>query len=120
MSILGFLFKPKRKMAKENAKHIRVGKYTLTSHAQNRIVDKTRRMGKFDVLDNLFTKPNVRTKVKFDKWNRPSYNRIGKKITTSINPQNSNVVSCRPVSKQEIKRYGLKNIGKRGKNKYVK
>ena len=120
MSILGFLFKPKSEMAKEDTKHVRVGKYTLTSHAQNRIVDKTRKMSKGDVLDNLFTKPNVKTKVKFDKLNRPSYNRIGKKITTSINPQNSNVVSCRPVSKQEVKQYGLKNIGKRGKNKYVK
>ena len=120
MSILGFLFKPKSEMAKDDTKHVRVGKYILTSHAQNRIVDKTRKMSKGDVLDNLFTKPNVKTKVKFDKLNRPSYNRIGKKITTSINPQNSNVVSCRPVSKQEVKQYRLKNIGKRGKNKYVK
>jgi hypothetical protein len=120
MSIIGFLFKPKREMAKPNTKHVMVGKYTLTSHAQNRIVDKTRKMSKGDVLDNLFTRPNAKTKVKFDKLNRPSYNRIGKKITTSINPQNSNVVSCRLVSKQEVQRYGLKNIGKRGKNKYVK
>ena len=84
MSILGFLFKQKAEMAKKDTRHIRVGKYTLTSHAQNRIVDKTRKMEKFDVLDNLFTKPNVKTNVKFDELNRPSYNRIGKKITTSI------------------------------------
>ena len=120
MSILGFLFKSKKEMAKGNTKHIKVGKYTLTSHAQNRIVDKTRKMDKVDVLDNLFTKPNVKTNVKFDELGRPSYNRIGKRITTSINPQNQNVVSCRPVSKREIKKHSLKNIGKRGKKKYVK
>ena len=120
MSILVFLFKSKKEMAKETTRHIKVGKYTLTSHAQNRIVDKTRKMSKTDVIDNLFTKPNVKTCVKLDGSGRPSYNRIGKRITTSINPKNHNVVSCRPVSKQDIKKFDLKNIGKRGKNKYVK
>ena len=120
MSILGFLFKSKKEMSKITTKHVKVGKYTLTSHAQNRIVDKTRKMSKIDVIDNLFTKPNAKTNVKLDESERPSYNRIGKRITTSINPKNHNVVSCRPISKQEIKKFDLQNVGKRGKNKYVK
>lgn len=121
MSILGFLFKAKKEMAKKNTKQIKVGKYTLTSHAQNRIVDATRKMDKVDILDNLFTKPNAVTQIKYDTLARPSYNRVGKRATTSINPTNNNVVSCRPVSDKEIRDFKLVNISKKGhRKKYVK
>lgn len=121
MSILSFLFKPKKEMAKKNTKHVKVGKYTITPHAQNRIVDKTRKMDKIDVLDNLFAKPNAITPIKHDDLGRPSYNRVGKRITTSINPTNNKVVSCRPVSKQDRRDFNLVNISKKGrKKKYVK
>ena len=121
MSILGFLFKAKKEMAKKNTKQIKVGKYTLTSHAQNRIVDATRKMDKVDILDNLFTKPNAVTQIKYDALARPSYNRVGKRATTSINPTNNNVVSCRPVSDKEIRDFKLVNISKKGhRKKYVK
>lgn len=121
MSIIGFLFKPRKEMAKENTKYVRVGKYTITKHAQNRIVDKTRKINKVDVLDNLFTKPNGVTKIKMSSKNRPSYNRIGKRITTSINPKNNNVITCRHVSNKEIREFDLVNIDKKGeKKKYVK
>lgn len=120
MSILGFLFKSKKEMAKEDTKHVKVGKYTLTPHAQNRIVDKTRKMDKIDVLDNLFTKPNGITKTKY-KDGKPSYNRVGKRITTCINPTNKKVVTCRPISKQDKKEFNLIEINKKGrKKKYVR
>ncbi len=121
MSVLGFLLKPKKEMAKENTKHIKVGKYTLTPHAQNRIVDKARKMDKADVLENLFTKPNGVTQIKRDDLGRPSYNRVGKRATISINPTNNKVVSCRPVSKQDRRDFNLVNISKKGRKKrYVK
>lgn len=121
MSILSYLFKPKKEMAKKNTKQVKVGKYTLTKHAQNRIADASRKIAKTDVLNNLFTKPNGITKTKFDNNNRPSYNRVGKRVTTSINPDNNNVVSCRPVSKQDKKEFDLVNIGRNGgKKNYVK
>lgn len=120
MSILGFLLKSKKEMAKHETKYVRVGKYRLTSHAQNRIVQKERAMDKGDVLDNLFTKPNGLTKTRYDK-NGPSYRRVGKRITTALNPKNNNVITCWPVSRQEIKQFDLVNIGKKGgKKKYVK
>ena len=120
MSILSFLFKRKKEMAKMDTKRVRVGKYTITSHAQNRIVDKTRKMDKVDVLDNLFTKPNGITEVKYENG-KPSYNRVGKRATTSINPTNNKVVSCRPVSRQDKREFDLVNISKEGrKKKYVK
>ena len=121
MSILGFLFKPKKEMAKKNTKSVKVGKYTITKHAQNRIVEESRKIDKIDVLENLFTKPNAITPVKIDEKKRPSYNRIGKRATTSINPTNDNVVSCRPVSRQDRRDFDLVNVSKKGrKKKYVK
>lgn len=120
MSIFGFLIKSKKEMEKVNTAHIKMGKYILTPHAQNRIADKTRKINKSDVLSNLFTKPNGITKIKYEN-NRPSYNRVGKHITTSINPTNNKVVSCRPISKQDRKEFDLINIKKKGqKKKYVK
>ena len=120
MSIVGFLLKPKKEMAKKGTRYVKVGKYYLTSHAQNRIVQKERTMDKVDVLDNLFTKPNAITQVKYNKSGKPSYDRVGKRITTSINPTNNYVATCRPVSKKEIKQFVLTDIGKGGKRKYVK
>lgn len=121
MSILGFLFKSKKEMAKKSTKRIKVGKYTITKHAQNRIVEEVRSINKIDVLNNLFTKPNAITSVKIDEKQRPSYNRIGKRVTTSINPTNDNVVTCRPVSDKEVRDFKLVNISKKGRKKrYVK
>ncbi|MGN0818854.1 MAG: hypothetical protein ACI4M6_00455 [Christensenellaceae bacterium] len=121
MNIFSFLFKPKKEMAKKDTKHVRVGRYTITPHAQNRIVDKSRNINKIDVIDNLFTKPNAITPVKIDEKKRPSYNRIGKRATTSINPKNNYVVSCRPVSKKDRRDFDLVNVSKNERRKkYVK
>ena len=121
MSILLFLFKPKKEMAKKNTKRVKVGKYTITKHAQNRIVEEVRNINKIDVLDNLFAKPNGITKVKYNEFGQPSYNRVGKRATTSINPTNNKVVTCRPVSRQDRRDFNLVNISKKGqKKKYVK
>lgn len=121
MSIVSFLFKPKKEMAKKNTKSVRVGKYTITKHAQNRIIEESRKINKLDVLENLFTKPNGITPVKVDEKKRPSYNRIEKRATISINPSNNKVVTCRPVSNKEIRDYNLVSISKKGREKkYVK
>lgn len=54
MSILGFFLKPKKEMAKHNTKYVRMGKYTITSHAQNRIVQPDKNLSKVDMISNLF------------------------------------------------------------------
>lgn len=115
MSLLSWLFKPKKEMAKKNTKPVRVGKYTISSHAQNRVVQKDRNITKWGLIDNLFTKPNAIAVVKGQKPFR-SYNRIGKRLTTSINPDTNVVVTARRVSEKEKREY---NLIKRG-NKYVK
>ena len=54
MSILSFLLKPRKDMEKDHTKTVKLGKYTVTSHAQNRIVQKDRKLTKCDLIHNLF------------------------------------------------------------------
>lgn len=54
MSILSWLLKSKKEMAKLNTKHVRMGKYTVTSHAQNRTVQPDKNLRKVDMVYNLF------------------------------------------------------------------
>lgn len=119
MSILGWFFKPKKEMAKSNTKPVRIGKYNVTSHAQNRTVEKARKLRKIDMVDNLLSKPLAITVTKIDKKGRPSYNRIGKKAITAINPQNNNVCSIKRVNDRDAKRYDLEKRGKKYANKKV-
>ena len=119
MSILSFLFKPKKKMAKKNTKRVKIGKYTITKHAQNRIVDASRKLNKFDVISTLFTTPNGISNVVYDDMG-PSYKRVGKRATVAINPTNNNVTTCFPVSRQDINEFDLINVRKKGRKKYVK
>lgn len=115
MSIVSWLLKPKKKMSSPTTKTVRIGKYKISSHAQNRIVQKDRSLSKWGLIDNLFTKPNAVSGIKGERPFR-SYNRIGKKMTTSINPDTNVVATARRVSEKERRKY---NLVKKG-NKYVK
>lgn len=103
-------------MSSKNTSPVRVGKYTITSHAQNRLTQKDRKVSKIDMLKNLFGKPNKITEIEYDEINRPAYNRIGKVHTSTVNPVNNNVASIRKISNSEKKKYNLK---KKGKKYYV-
>ena len=56
MSILSWFLKPKKEMAKKNTKHVKMGKYEISSHAQNRTVEDKRKLRKKDMVQNLFGK----------------------------------------------------------------
>lgn len=122
MSLLGFMLKSKKNMAKTNTRPIKVGKYNVTSHAQNRIVESKRRLKKTDVIDNLYLKPLATGPIKYDTKGRPSYSRIGRYATTQINPKNNNITSIWRTSKIDAKKYNLERRGrkyvKKGKRKY--
>ena len=82
MSILAWLLKSKRKMAKPDTKHVRMGKYTITSHAQNRTVDPARKLKKTDMVINLLGKASKNSKTYAYKDGTIQYDRVNDKNRT--------------------------------------
>lgn len=107
MSILCFIFKPKKEMAKQNTKHVRIGKYKVTSHAQNRIVDPTRKLRKTDLLINLLSKTSKNSKTYMHKDGTKQYDRVNdeNRTITHITKKENNVKS--------IQRYHNNTKGKK-------
>lgn len=82
MSILSWLLKPKKEMAKENTKHVRIGKYEISSHAQNRTVDTSRNLKKKDMLINLLGKASKNSKTYTHTDGTKQYDRVNDKNRT--------------------------------------
>ena len=82
MSILSWFLKPKREMAKPDAKHVKMGEYTITSHAQNRTVDPKRNLKKKDMVINLFGKTSKNSKAYMHKDGTLQYDRDNDKNRT--------------------------------------
>lgn len=110
MCFIRFLLKPRKQMAKPHSKRVRVGKYIASSHAQNRIVYHD--IKKVDVIGNLIRKPIKITRVKYNSKNEPSYDRIGTRVTTCINP-NNNVISTIHKTHTKLRKKGKKHVQKR-------
>ena len=74
-------------MANPYTKEVKVGKYTLTKHAQKRIAEPKRKLTKHSVLRNLFGNSDVtglysyRGELQYDKIHRKT------KIVTHISPK---------------------------------
>lgn len=78
MSIVSWMLKSNENMARKDTKQVRIGKYTVSSHAQNRIVQKDRKLNKRDMVQNLYGK-SIQSKeyyhkdgktLQYDKLNR--------------------------------------------------
>jgi hypothetical protein len=115
MSILGWFLKPKKEMAKENTKHVRIGKYTISSHAQNRVADPSRKLAKKDMVQNLYGKA-VKSEPYTYKDGTIQYDRLNKKnrTVTHITQKGKVVKSIRKYHsgkeaiKKEMKKFGGK------------
>ncbi len=81
MSILSWLLKSKKEMAKPNTKRVRLGKYTVSSHAQNRVVDPKRNLKKSDMTTNLFGKSKNSQNYRY-KDGTIQYDRVNEKNRT--------------------------------------
>lgn len=110
MCFIKFLLKPRKEMAKKNTSRVKVGKYIASSHSQNRIVE--RNIKKIDVVDNVIRKPIKITKVKYNSENEPSYDRIGVKVTTSINPDTKVITTIHRTHKK-LKKRGKKSCSRK-------
>jgi hypothetical protein len=82
MSILVWFLKPKKEMAKENTNHVRMGKYEISSHAQNRTVDPARKLKKKDMVVNLLGKASKNSKTYAYKDGTLQYDRVNDKNRT--------------------------------------
>ncbi len=82
MSIISFIFKPKKEMAKKDTKQVKVGKYLISSHAQNRTVDISRNLKKKDLLTNLLSKKSLNSKNYYYQDGTKQYDRINNKNRT--------------------------------------
>jgi hypothetical protein len=82
MSILSWFLKPKKEMAKPNTKHVRMGKYKISSHAQNRIVDTSRNLKKKDMVINLLGKTSKNSKTYTHADGTKQYDRVNDKNRT--------------------------------------
>lgn len=94
-------------MAKKNTKHLRMGKYTITSHAQNRTVDPLRKLNKKDMIINLFGKASKNSKTYIYKDGTKQYDRVNdnNRTVTHITRKDNHV--------KTIQKYHNSSKGKR-------
>lgn len=102
MSVIRLFFKTN---GQKNTARVRIGKYTISSHAQNRIVDPKRQLSKLDLLINLYgdsenSNPYVHKDGKTIQYDR--INRHNRTITHIVK-KNHTVKSIRKYHKKRKK-----------------
>ena len=99
-----FRKKSRRAMSNPNTRPVKVGRFNVTPHAQNKMVE--RKIRNESMIENLCRKPAAKSPVKIDS-NGPSYKRMNKDTTTAINPTNNNVATIYRTNHADAKRYGF-------------
>lgn len=92
-------------MSNEHTRSVKVGRFNVTSHAQNQMIERD--IPNEAMIRNLCRKPVAKSPVKYDSFGRPSYNRHNTESTTSINPKNKNVSTIHALKKADAKKYGI-------------
>ncbi len=114
MSILGWFLKPKKEMAKPNTKHVRMGKYEISSHAQNRTAEDKRKLQKRDMVQNLFGRSLESKSYIHADGKTVQYDRLNKnnRTVTHIVKKGHLVKTIRKYHKEnenkELKKFGGK------------
>ena len=113
MSILAWFLKPKKEMAKKNTKRVRIGKYKVSSHAQNRTVDPNRNLQKKDMVINLYGRSKNSQTYTY-KDGTVQYDRV--------NDHNRTITHITKKGKvvKSIQKYHNNDSGKRKAHKYFK
>ena len=101
-----FRKKSRRAMANKNTRPVKVGRFIVTTHAQNKMI--LRDIPNEAMIRNLCRKPEAKSPVKYDSIGRPSYNRHNTESTTSINPISKNVATIHALKEEDAKKYGIK------------
>ena len=90
-------------MAKEHTKHVKIGKYEISSHAQNRTAEKKRKLKKLDMVQNLFGKSLESKPYTHTDGKTVQYDRLNKRNRTV-----THIVTERNLVKS-IRKYHKKN-----------
>lgn len=111
MSIVTWFLKSKKKMAKPYTKPVHMRKYTITSHAQNRIADPKRKLTKKDMVINLLGKRSKNSKTYTYKDGTLQYDRVNNynRTITHITKKDHHV---RTIHKYHNSHKGLKEAYK--------
>ena len=114
MSLFSFFRKPIEEMKNTNNKRIKIGRYTISSHAQNQIANEKRNLKKIDLTSNLFLKADYVSKPEKRESGSYSYVRIRGKVCTHIVPKTRLVKTIHKVHKplKEILKYKRKDTKK--------
>lgn len=91
-------------MIRPHTRPVKVGRFIVTSHAQNRLVDRDYTAE--CMIENLCRKPMANTPAKRDAKGL-SYHRMGRKMTTAINPTTKRVITIFQTKRKEAKKYGF-------------
>ena len=94
-------------MAKPDTKHVRIGKYKVTSHAQNRTVDPARNLNKKDMVINLLGKTGRNSKTYMHTDGTMQYDRVNNKNRTITR------ITKKEKKVKTIQRYHNTNKGKK-------
>ena len=94
-------------MAKPDTKHVRIGKYKVTSHAQNRTVDPARNLNKKDMVINLLGKTSRNSKTYMHTDGTMQYDRVNNKNRTITR------ITKKEKKVKTIQRYHNTNKGKK-------
>jgi len=115
MSIIGWFLKSKKSMSNKHTRPIRMGKYKISSHAQNRVADSARNLRKKDMVQNLFGK-SIQSNSYLHRDNKTiQYDRLNRNNQTITNiVENGNVVK---TIRKYHKRDELKEINKLGEKR---
>ena len=119
MSILSWFFKSKKQMAKPNTPRVRIGKYKVSSHAQNRMADPKRNLRKRDMVQNLCGR-SIQSDTYLHKDKQTiQYDRLNKRnqTVTYIVKKDNVVKTIRKYHKKdeqkELEKLGGKRNGKK-------
>ena len=119
MSILSWFLKPKKQMAKKNTPRVRIGKYKVSSHAQNRTVDPKRDLRKKDMVQNLCGR-SIQSEPYLHKDKQTvQYDRLNKnnQTVTYITKKGNVVKTIRKYHKKDEQKELGKLGGKRNEKK---
>jgi hypothetical protein len=103
MSLFRFMLTSKGRMKSGKVPRIKLGRFTLSKHAMQRMVERKIRKG--EVVQHCYTKPLATIPPRREKDGSFSYRRIGKKITTSMIPSNNLVKTMTRTHSRTRRKY---------------